>query len=44
MKKWKVITDKGDFIVDAWSESDAARRVTLATYGRQCIVAVRRAA
>lgn len=43
MKKWKVITDRGDFIVEAWSASDAAGRVTLATYGRQKIVAVRRA-
>lgn len=43
MKKWKVITDQGDFIVDGWSESDASRRVTLATYGRQRIVAIRRA-
>ena len=43
MKKWKVMTDRGDVIVDAWSESDAARRVTLATYGRQKIVEIRRA-
>ena len=43
MKKWKVITDLGDFIVDAWSERDAARRVTLATFGRQRIVEIRRA-
>ncbi len=43
MSKWKVITDLGDFVVDAWNERDAARRVTLATYGRQRIVEIRRA-
>jgi hypothetical protein len=43
MSKWKVITDLGDFVVAAWTERDAARRVTLATFGRQRIVEIRRA-
>lgn len=43
MSRCRVITDRGEFLVDAYSPSDAARRVTLATYGRQRIVAVRRA-
>jgi len=43
MSRYRVITDRGEFVVDAYSESDAARRVTLATLGRQNIVAIRRA-
>ena len=42
MSTWRVHTDRGDFVVTAWSASDAARRVVEATFGRQRIVFVRR--
>ena len=43
MSNWKVLTEKGEFILDADNAADAVLRVRIATLGRQRIIAVRRA-
>ena len=42
MNTWKVLTEKGEFILAADNAADAVLRVRIATLGRQRILAVRR--
>lgn len=42
MKRWRVVTDLGDWEVDAWSAQDAARRVYRMSFGRQKVLEVKR--
>ena len=43
MDNWKVLTEKGEFVLAADNAADAVLRVRIATLGRQRILAVRRA-